>query len=214
MTVTIDGPACAGKGTIARAFARQTGFAYLDVGLLYRFCAWLHREAQWDPLHFSDVAALRAYSWDGQSVRLNYGGSSLLTTLSAPDIAAAASRLASDPAVHEQLRQYARAERARFGDCVCDGRNTGSTLFPEADWKFFVIASREVRARRRYTQLLDLGMAISFDEVLHTMTERDERDVSRSEHALVVPAHAIVLRSDELDVQTCVAKMMQYVGMS
>lgn len=186
-TVAIDGPAAAGKGTIARAVAAQFGMAHLDTGLLYRAVA----AKGGDP-----VAAARDLSPDDLA-------RDDLRSLAAGQ---AASVVASLPEVRAALIAYQRNFARREGGAVLDGRDIGTVICPEAEVKLFVTASPEVRAHRRW---LELGGDEA--QVLAEVIARDARDMGREDAPLAVAADAFVIdttaHNSQAAIETAVAKV-------
>ncbi len=190
-TVAIDGPAAAGKGTIARAVAAHFGFAYLDTGLLYRAAARKVLDGV-DP-----VAAAKALTPH------DFGRADLRTA----KVGQAASKIAVMPAVRAALvdfqRRFARAE----GGAVLDGRDIGTVICPEAEVKLYVTASPQVRAHRRW---LELGGDAA--EVLGEVVQRDARDMGRADAPLRTAADAVVLDTSEMHVDEAVARAIAVVS--
>ncbi len=186
-TVAIDGPAAAGKGTIARAIAARFGFAHLDTGLLYRAVAMKGG----DPV--AAAQALSAEDLARNDLRSHAAGQ-------------AASRVAAIPAVRAALadfqRRFARAE----GGAVLDGRDIGTVICPEAEVKLYVTASAEVRAQRRWEELGgDPG------EVLAAVQERDARDAGRADAPMKAAADAVMLDTGGLSAKEAVARAVALV---
>jgi cytidylate kinase len=181
-TVAIDGPAAAGKGTIARAVAETFGFAHLDTGLLYRAVG----AKGGDP-----VAAARELTEDD----LKRGD---LRTLEAGQ---AASRVAVIPEVRAALVEFQRRFARREGGAVLDGRDIGTVICPEAEVKLFVTASPEVRAHRRW---LEVGGDAA--KVLAEVRERDARDMGRADAPLRPAEDALLLDTTELTIEAAVHK--------
>lgn len=182
-TVAIDGPAAAGKGTIARALAARFGFAHLDTGGLYRAVG----AKGGDP-----VAAARGLS-AADLARDD------LRTLAAGE---AASRVAVIPEVRAALVDFQRDFARRPGGAVLDGRDIGTVICPAAEVKLFVTASPEVRARRRWAEL----EGADYDQVLAEVKARDARDMGRAEAPLRPAADALVLDTSEMTVEEAVAR--------
>ena len=185
-TVAIDGPAAAGKGTIARILAQDFGFAHLDSGLLYRAVAVLGG----DP-----VAAAQSLT---------------AADLTRPDLRSlaagqAASRVAVIPEVRAALTDFQRRFARQPGGAVIDGRDIGTVICPEAEVKLFVTASPEVRAHRRW---LELGgdRAQVLAQVLAEVQERDRRDMHRTESPLRPAADALLLDTTEMSVPEATAR--------
>ena len=188
-TIAIDGPAAAGKGTIARAVAAHFGFAHLDTGLLYR-AVGRHLLNGEDP-----VAAARALD----PAELDEGA------LRTPEVAQAASQVAVLPEVRAALVDFQRGFARREGGAVLDGRDIGTVICPAAEAKLFVTASAEVRAQRRFRELVEKGLDVDYDTVLEDVRARDARDMSRAEAPLVVAGDATVVDTSEMAIADAVA---------
>jgi cytidylate kinase len=186
-TVAIDGPAAAGKGTIARALAARFGFAHLDTGLLYRAVA----AKPGDPVEAARALCPEDLARDG------------LRSLAAGQ---AASRVAVIPEVRLALAEFQRRFARQQGGAVLDGRDIGTVICPEAEVKLYVTASPEVRAHRRW---LEVGGAEA--EVLAEVVERDRRDTARAESPLRPAADAVVLDTSVLTVDEAVAQAVARV---
>ncbi|WP_188527981.1 (d)CMP kinase [Sinisalibacter lacisalsi] len=188
-TVAIDGPAAAGKGTIARAVAAHFGFAYLDTGLLYRAVGAKVTEGA-DPLEAAQ--ALRAEDLNAEGLRTQA-------------VAEAASRVAVNPQVRAALVDFQRAFAARAGGAVLDGRDIGTVICPEAQAKLFVTASPEVRAERRYLELVEGGHEATREAVLDDVKARDARDSERATAPLRPADDAVVIDTSEMSIKEAVA---------
>jgi cytidylate kinase len=174
MVIAIDGPAGAGKSSVARAAAERLGFTYLDSGAMYRAVAAASAGGA-DPAEVARSARIEL----GERVRLN--GEDMTERIREPWVSEAASRVSADPAVREALVAQQRRLLAA-GDWVAEGRDIGTVVAPDADVKVFLTASPEERARRRAVELgTDAGV------VLREQAMRDERDRSR-EHSPLAPA--------------------------
>ena len=194
-TVAIDGPAAAGKGTISKAVAAHFGFAHLDTGLLYRAVgAQVLNGAE-------PVAAAQALS----AADLN---EDLLRTA---DVAQAASKVAVLPDVRAALLDFQRAFARRAGGAVLDGRDIGTVIVPQAEVKLFVTASPEVRARRRYQELIGRGEAADEATVLQDVLARDARDAERAEAPMVAAETATILDTTGLDIDQAVERALTLV---
>jgi CMP/dCMP kinase len=189
MIIAVDGPAAAGKGTLARRLAQHFGYHFLDTGLLYRMTAkaLIDRGATAadEAAAAAAAAGLRPTSFDEASLRNETVGEM-------------ASAVAVIPAVRAALLSYQRAFAAKPPGAVLDGRDIGTVVCPGADVKFFVTASPEVRARRRLLELQETGAAQPYEEVLASIHARDARDSRRAVSPLIPAADAIVLDTSQM----------------
>ncbi len=188
-TVAIDGPAAAGKGTVARAVAAHFGFAHLDTGLLYRAVGARVLAGE------DAVAAarhLRADDLDAVNLRN-------------PEVAQAASRVAVNPQVRAALVDFQRAFARRAGGAVLDGRDIGTVICPDAEVKLFVTASVDTRADRRFAELLAGGHKVTRAEVLADMRARDSLDMNRAQAPLKPAADAVVLDTTDMGIDEAAA---------
>lgn len=197
MLVAIDGPAGAGKSTVARAAAAALGATYLDTGAMYR-CVALARLR--DPQ--ADAAALRI-AFDGDRVLLD--GEDVSAPIREPQVTDAASRVASDPAVRAAMVERQRALLAE-GDWVAEGRDIGTVVAPHAEVKVFLTADPQERARRRAEQT---GRPLA--EVLAEQRDRDERDAGREVSPLVQASDAISLDTTGLTLAEVVDRLVALV---
>jgi cytidylate kinase len=191
--IAIDGPAAAGKGTLARRLAAELGYDYLDTGLIYRAVGMNVVRAGFDP---ADTARAAEAAIALQPEDLSAGD------LRTDEAAQAASQVAAIPAVRAALLEFQRLFAARppgGKGAVLDGRDIGTVVCPDAGIKLFVTASLEKRAGRRVKELRGRGLDAISDTVLAEMRERDERDSARSVAPLVPAADAHVLDTSELD---------------
>jgi cytidylate kinase len=193
--IAVDGPAAAGKGTLARRLARHYGLAFLDTGALYRAAA-LHALASGDPADpaTAEAGAKRVTAADIDDPRLR-----------SEEVAQAASIVAAIPGVRRALLQFQRDFAARPPGAVLDGRDIGTVVCPDADAKLYVTASVEARARRRAAELRQRGDVVDDAVVLEEMRKRDARDAGRTTAPLSVAADAVVLDTTELDIEAAFA---------
>jgi cytidylate kinase len=203
--IAIDGPAAAGKGTLARRLAAELGFDYLDTGLIYRAVGMKLARAGADPAD-PDRA--------GQAARDLRPDDLGADDLRSDQAAQAASKVAAIPAVRAALLDFQRRFAAHppgGKGAVLDGRDIGTVVCPDAPIKLFVTASLEKRAARRLKELLDRGLPAIQEAVLADMRERDERDSNRSVAPLAAASDAFLLDSSDLDADQAFAAAFDHV---
>jgi CMP/dCMP kinase len=200
--VAIDGPAGAGKSTVARAVARRLGVAYLDTGAMYRAIAWLALERG---VGASDGEALTALARDNpigieptdDGDRVHIAGRDVTEQIRLPAVAAEVSEVSAHPGVRREVVAAQRALLAE-GEWVSDGRDVGSVVCPHADLKVFLTASLEERARRRRDDLRARGIVLEEEQVREDLRRRDRLDSTRASSPLRVAEGAIMVDSSEL----------------
>ena len=202
MIIAVDGPAASGKGTIAKALAGHYGLPHMDTGLLYRAVALNLLRWGGDPA--SEFEALKACDFS----QTDFADPELKSEAAG----GIASRISAYPAVRAALVERQRAFAGQAGGAVRDGRDIGTVIAPEADAKLFVTAAPEVRARRRYEELLRMGLRADPEEVLLDIRARDERDRSRAAAPLRAAEDAHVLDTSELGIEDAVAAAIAAVG--
>jgi len=211
MIVTIDGPAGAGKSSAARTLARHLGFEFLDTGAMYRAVTLAALRAGLD---LSDQDAL-AHLMDGLHLELPVGrvltnGEDVSEAIRTVEVTTASGTVASSPVVRRQLVEMQRAIAAGR-DMVCEGRDQGTVVFPDAACKFFLVADPEERARRRQREMLKRGERIAWDEILSAQQARDQRDAARALGPMVPAPDAILLDSTRLSLEEVVSRMEEEV---
>jgi cytidylate kinase len=208
MIVTIDGPAGAGKSSAARALARRLGFEFLDTGAMYRAVtltglrAGLDLNDQDDLAHL--MANLRLDMPAGERVVVN--GADVTDHIRTAEVTAASGAVASSPVVRLGLSELQRSI-ATGRDMVCEGRDQGTVVFPNAACKFFLVADPVERARRRRREMQARGERAAWDEVLRAQEVRDQRDAARDIGPMVPAPDAILLDTTHLNLEEVVDRM-------
>jgi CMP/dCMP kinase len=208
--IAIDGPVGAGKSVAARELARALGFAYLNTGAMYRAVAISAREAGVSPddtnveARLAPVLEKIKIKFDGEKISLN--GRDVTAKVSEPEIGELASRFSAIGSVRARMRELQRAAGAD-GGVVMEGRDIGTAIFPDAEFKFFLDADVKTRARRRYEELQKKGASITKHEVLEQLVERDRRDRGRELAPLKRADDAIEIDSTNLSVEAVIAAM-------
>jgi len=200
MIIAVDGPAAAGKGTIARALAREFGFHFLDTGSLYRMVALSVLKEGASPSD-SAAAVRAAKTLDPQAFRDE--------ELRGEAVGGAASVVAVIPEVRAALLDLQRAFARQKPGAVLDGRDIGTVVCPDAEVKLFITASPEVRAARRHREL---GGVESYAAVLADIRARDERDSKRATAPLVPASDAVVIDTSEMDIAQAVAACVAIIA--
>ena len=207
MIIAIDGPAAAGKGTLARRLAKHFDLAYLDTGSIYRAVGKKVLDAGADP---EDAAGAEAVARALQAQDLVVQG------LRTDEVAQAASKVSAIPGVRAALLDFQRDFAAYPPDgkkgAVLDGRDIGTVVCPEARAKLFVSASTEVRAERRFKELRDRGLEAIYARVLEDMKERDARDSSRAASPLEPAKDAHQLDTSALDADQVFAQALEVIN--
>jgi cytidylate kinase len=210
MIVTIDGPAGTGKSTAAKRLAAALGFEYLDTGAMYRAVAalCLEAEVELNSLAASEIARTSAITFQGG--RTIARGMDVTEYLRSPEVSQAASIVAQHPEVRSALvaRQRELAGELNF---VCEGRDQGTVVFPQAECKFFLTAAPEERARRRMEELALCGKHVPFEELLIQQRERDDRDVTRSVAPLRPAADALVIDTTSISLEDVIKRLEKEV---
>ena len=184
LVIAIDGTAASGKGTISKKIAQNYSVPHLDTGLLYRLVGYKVLQGV-DPV--SAASQLRADELE-------------VLDLKTLRVSNAASEVAKNPSVRAHLLAFQRDFASKPGGAVLDGRDIGTVICPNADIKFFITASPDIRAHRRYKELLGLGHSISFEKVLREIQERDERDSNRKQSPMVPAVDARKIDTSDMTI--------------
>ena len=217
LVIAIDGPAGAGKSTIAKLLASRLGYLYLDTGALYRALAWKVKRANVAADDAAGVERLLATTFlevrhqDGEGMQVSVDGRDVTEDLRAPDTSVMASVISSLPAVREWLLPVQR-KIAEQGAVVAEGRDVGTRVFPAADVKFFLEATPEVRAQRRHRELAEAGRPVSLEDTARELTARDTRDRTRAIAPLVPATDALTIDTSNLDIEHVLQRMLAAVS--
>ncbi|MCQ3829640.1 (d)CMP kinase [Microbulbifer elongatus] len=213
--ITIDGPSGSGKGTIAKLVADRLGYVLLDSGALYRLTALAALNAEVDLADEGRVAEIAAnlnirFAIADGEVSAVLDGKDVSRDIRMERVSMAASKVAALPAVREALLQRQRDFRELPG-LVADGRDMGTTVFPDAPVKVFLTASAEERARRRFAQLQGRGVSVSLRDLLEDIRARDDRDMNRAASPLAPADDAVVLDSTDIAIDDVLQKVLELV---
>lgn len=217
MKIAIDGPAGAGKSTVAKAVAEKTGFYYLDSGKIYRACTWVLVNNQ---LHMSDLDKLLHQLHSGnleivqqgqEGVTVYFENHKLDDELRTPQINDLVSTIASQPKIREYVTSVLRHFSCHH-NVVMDGRDIGTVVFPDADVKIYLTADQRIRAQRRVEELKTSGILSTVDEVEKSIFKRDFQDQTRTHSPLQIADDAVVINSTYLSVQEVVEKVIRLIS--
>lgn len=204
--IAVDGPAASGKGTMSRRLASYYGLAYLDTGTLYRGVGWLMLARNLDPR--DEPAAVE--------IAQNFATSQIADAdIRTADVGRAASVVAAVPGVRAALfdfqRNFAMWPPGRVEGAILDGRDIGTVVYPEATVKFYITASPEVRAKRRYEELLLQDPSTDYEETLEQIKRRDQRDSSRESAPMRPAKDAEFIDTSTLDPDTVFARACRLI---
>jgi len=209
MKIAIDGPAGAGKSTVAQKVAKELGILYIDTGAIYRAVTLAAVRRNID-LSNEDVLSSLAEEISIEMVqdnkklyRIFMDGSEVTEEIRKPQISRQVSQVAKIPGVRESLLEKQR-DMASLGRVVMEGRDIGTKVFPEAEFKFFLMAAPEERARRRYNELVASGYQVDWNTLLSEIKERDRIDSTRKTAPLVPAPNAIIIDCSQMNIEEVV----------
>ncbi|NLJ92274.1 MAG: (d)CMP kinase [Aeromonadales bacterium] len=212
--ITVDGPGGAGKGTLCQLLAEQLNWCLLDSGAIYRVLALAaqHHDVAVD--NETDLIPLAAYldvqfPIEAGQVKVVLEGEDVSRVIRNEQVADAASQIAAFPRVREALLRRQRAFRTLPG-LIADGRDMGTVVFPDAQVKIFLDASAEERANRRFLQLQEKGIDVTFERLLSEIEARDERDRNRVVAPLKAAEDALVIDSTDLSIKEVLEKVLEF----
>lgn len=205
INVAIDGPAGAGKSTIAKLVAKKKGYIYVDTGALYRALA-IHflecgiREGQTERIIEACKSAEVAIRYEEGAQQVYLNGKNVTPRLRAEEVGNMASKSSGIPEVRAKLLELQR-DLARKNDVIMDGRDIGTCVLPDADVKVYLTASVRTRAKRRYDELTEKGAACDLEEIERDIAERDERDMTRETAPLRQAEDAVLVDSSDMTIE-------------
>ncbi len=214
MIITIDGPAGAGKTTVSRILAKKLNYRYIDTGALYRGIALAVKTARVSPDNPNELEQLchtlkLKFIWKEKKLCLLSNGEDITDRIRTPEITMLASAVSAKTVVRTYLLDLQR-ELGKEGGAVFEGRDMGTVVFPNADVKFFLIASLKIRAKRRYKELI-LTTDLTLEDVEQDIKRRDENDSTRELAPLKPAEDAIVVDSSELSIDAVVNRMLSHI---
>ena len=216
INVAIDGPAGAGKSTISRAAAKEMGYIYIDTGALYRTVGL---NAMRKGADVNDSESVIATLTDDLKVELRFidgeqrmflGGEDVSDKIRTPEASSAASKVSAVPEVRKYLFDLQK-NLAKSNNCIMDGRDIGTVVLPDAKVKIFLTASPEARAQRRYKELTEKGMDVSYDDVLADMIKRDYDDSHRAIAPLKQADDAVLADTSDLTLQQSIELIIKII---
>jgi cytidylate kinase len=218
MIIALDGPSGTGKSTVAKGVAKRLGFTFFDTGAMYRSVAWWILQSDVDPDDQEKVfACLSTFQYEiqmdpVQERRYLVGGVDVTEAIRTPEISSLASKIAIYPQVRHSLVKIQR-EFGSHTDAVFEGRDMGTVVFPEADVKIFLTANPEVRAMRRFRELVakfpDLAETFSFEQILADIKERDHKDSTRSVSPLKKAPDAVLIDTSDLTAEQVIDQVVK-----
>lgn len=216
LVITIDGPAGAGKSTVSKILANKLGYVYLDTGALYRALAYKALNLK---IKFEDPFALKSLCYDTEVILKNIGGQMKVYVdgedveekIRTEEVGLVASKISTFAVVREKLLDLQR-KAGNQGGIVAEGRDMGSVVFTDADYKFYLDATLEERTKRRYKELLLKGISAEYKSIQKDMMERDKQDKQREIAPLKAPEGAIKIDSDNLSIEEVVQKIMSNIS--
>lgn len=211
MIITFDGPSGSGKSTLAKRIAKNLNLIHIDSGSIYRAIAYYLLTNNIDQNNLEDILNDIKIDYKKSGVRLDK--KKLTYQIRTSDVANMASIIATKPYVRNSVNKIIR-DISLNNSIVVDGRDIGSVVLPNADFKFYIEASAETRAKRRFNQMKRKKILNNktYDDILSEIKERDKRDSEREHDPLVVPQNAIIIDTSKKNIQTNLSEILSYVN--
>ena len=212
MIIAIDGPSASGKSTTAIGVASKLGITYLDTGAMYRAVTYTILKVKVDVANDTSISKFLDkidISFD-KSNNIFVDGVKLSDKIRNQNISSQASKISQNPLVREKMVEIQR-KIGNTNDCVLEGRDIGTVVFPNANYKFFLVADLETRAERRYNDMINSGENCKFKDVLDGIKKRDEMDTQRAHSPLSVADDAIVIDTGKIKINEQINKIIKII---
>ena len=215
MIIAIDGPSASGKSTTAKGVAEKLGFTHLDTGAMYRAVTWGLKN---DEITADDIEMIRHFLSEIEiyfdaTNRIHLNGVDVSREIRSGDISSRVSTVSAVPEVREKMVQIQR-QIAKGNNCVLEGRDIGTVVFPNAEFKFFLIADVDVRAKRRLIDLEKMGETKTISELIADIRRRDELDSSRDHSPLIQAEDAIPIDTSQLTIDEQINKIINHINLN
>lgn len=211
MIIAIDGPSGAGKSTVARLLSKELGFEYIDTGAMYRALAYKAYKDNIDINEIEIEEMLKTTTVNYYDNQIFLDGENVEKLIREEAISKAASKISALKIVREKMVELQR-KIAADKNVILDGRDIGTTVFPNADFKFFITASAKERAKRRFNQLKESNIEADYESVLSDIIKRDENDSTRQVSPLKMAKDAILIDTTDMDIQETTKAITEFIG--
>lgn len=213
--VAVDGPAGSGKSTVAKSLAEKYNLIYVDTGAMYRAATWFFLKEETDSFSGEICAKIKevsiAFMGTGNNLRIICNGVDVTEEIRTPRISAAVSSYSALPCVRKHLVDIQKKICRENSEVIMDGRDIGTVVIPDADFKFFLTADNTVRAERRFRELSAKIKDISYQEILRDMAERDKKDTEREQSPLKPAEDSIIIDTSGLSPDEVTAEISYYL---
>ena len=215
LSIAIDGPAGAGKSSVAKVLAAKLNYLYIDTGAMYRAVTWAVLQKQISLADTEQIVALLpdlqlTMEPSEEAFRISVWGEDITESIRDLTVSRNVSKIATIGEVREYLVDRQR-EMAKVGAVILDGRDIGSVVLPNADIKFYLTATVEARAKRRWLEIKDKDVTISLSDIQKNVAERDKMDINRDESPLICVPDAIIVDSSAMTFDETVDTMLNYI---